>query len=189
MEEKQTAQGTATPASPVPKPDVDDLIYNTSGAALGWLGAAALARMLPPGALAEEGEVTHEPGFIRRCVAFWLDTLLVTLLSLVVGGAIGLAVSLLGASEGVRSHAMDLVLYASFLWVELVAPWRREGSTPGGAFVRMSCETKPRSGWRRAAFYAARLVVLGGAYFFLPILWPVLALFFLFARRMPYDLI
>ncbi len=169
--------------------DVDDLIYNTSGAALGWACAAALARMLPPGALAEEGEVTHEPGFIRRCVAFWLDTLLVTLLSLVVGGAIGLAVSLLGASEGVRSHAMDLVLYASFLWVELVAPWRREGSTPGGAFVRMSCEPKPRSGWRRAAFYAARLVVLGGAYFFLPILWPVLALFFLFARRMPYDLI
>ncbi len=27
MEEKQTAQGTATPASPVPKPDVDDLIF------------------------------------------------------------------------------------------------------------------------------------------------------------------
>ena len=30
--------------------DVDDLIYNTSGAALGWACAAALARVLPPGA-------------------------------------------------------------------------------------------------------------------------------------------
>ena len=96
---------------------------------------------------------------------------------------------MIGASEGMRSHAMDLVLYATFLWVELVAPWRHAGSTPGGAFVRMSCETKTRSGWRRTAFYVARLVALGSAYFFFPILWPVLALFFLFARRMPYDFI
>lgn len=169
--------------------DVDDLIYNTSGAALGWACAAALARVLPPGALAEEGEVTHTPGFVRRCVAFWLDTLLVTLVSLVVGGGIGLVLAMIGASEGMRSHAMDLVLYATFLWVELVAPWRHAGSTPGGAFVRMSCETKTRSGWRRTAFYVARLVALGSAYFFFPILWPVLALFFLFARRMPYDFI
>ena len=169
--------------------DVDDLIYNTSGAALGWACAAALARVLPPGALAEEGEVTHTPGFMRRCVAFWLDTLLVTLVSLVVGGAVGLVLAMLGASEGVRSQAMDLVLYATFLWVELVAPWRHAGSTPGGAFVRMSCETREREGARRAAFYVLRVVVLGTAYFFFPILWPVFALFYLFARRMPYDFV
>lgn len=169
--------------------DVDDLIYNTSGAALGRACATALARVLPPGALAEEGEVTHTPGFIRRCVAFWLDTLIVTLVSLVVGGAIGLALTMLGASEGVRSHAMDLVLYAAFLWVELVVPWRHAGSTPGGAFVRMSCETREHEGARRAAFYVLRVMVLGGAYFFFPILWPVLALFFLFTRRMPYDFV
>lgn len=169
--------------------DVDDLIYNTLGAVLGWLAASALARVLPPGALAEEGEVTHTPGFVRRCVAFWLDILLVTLVSLVGGGAIGLVLTMLGASEGVRSHAMDLVLYAAFLWVELVAPWRHAGSTPGGAFVRMSCETREREGARRAVFYVLRVVVLGAAYFFFPILWPVFALFFLFARRMPYDFV
>ena len=140
-------------------------------------------------ALAEEGEVTHTPGFVRRCVAFWLDILLVTLVSLVGGGAIGLVLTMLGASEGVRSHAMDLVLYAAFLWVELVAPWRHAGSTPGGAFVRMSCETREREGARRAVFYVLRVVVLGAAYFFFPILWPVFALFFLFARRMPYDFV
>ena len=122
-------------------------------------------------------------------MAFWLDTLLVTLLSLVVGGAIVLALSLLGASEGMRSHAMDLVLYASFLWVELVAPWRHDGSTPGGTFVRMSCETQERSDVRRVAFYVARVISLGAAYFFFPILWPAFVLFYLFAREMPYDLI
>ncbi len=169
--------------------DVDDLIYNTLEAVLGWLAASALARVLPPGALAEEGEVTHTPGFVRRCVAFWLDILLVTLVSLVGGGAIGLVLTMLGTSEGVRSHAMDLVLYAAFLWVELVAPWRHAGSTPGGAFVRMSCETREREGARRAVFYVLRVVVLGAAYFFFPILWPVFALFFLFARRMPYDFV
>ena len=169
--------------------DVDDLIYNTTGATVGWLCASALARVLPPGALAEEGEVTHAPGFVRRCVAFWLDTLLVTLLSIVVGGAIVLALAMLGVSEGVRGHVMDVVLYAAFAWVELVVPWRHGGSTPGGSFVRMSCETQERMGGRRAVFYVLRVVVLGGAYFFFPLAWPILTLFYLVMRAMPYDLV
>ena len=169
--------------------DVDDLIYNTTGAALGWACASMLARVLPPGALAEEGELTHEPGLVRRGVALWLDTLLVGLVSLVAGGALGVALGLAGMSEGVRSQLMDVVLYASFAWVELVVPWRHGGSTPGGAFVRMSCETTERTGLRRCAFYVARALVLGGAYFFFPLAWPVLLVFYLFARRMPYDFI
>ena len=170
--------------------DVDDLIYNTSGAALGWLAAATLARVLPPGALAEEGEVTHEPGFIRRCVAFWLDTLLTTLISTVVAGIIILV--LYNVPDGERWVDLPWALWmecAAFVLVELVRPATHGGSTPGGAFVRMSCETKPRTGARRAVFYLVRLVVLGGAYLFFPLAWPVLALFYLFARRMPYDFI
>lgn len=169
--------------------DVDDLIYNTAGAALGWACAAALARVLPPGALAEEGEVTHAPGLVRRCVALWLDTLLVSLIALVAGGAVGAALGLAGAGEGVRDQLVDAVLYASFVWIELVVPWRHGGSTPGGAFVRMSCETRERTGTRRTAFYVARALVLGGAYLFYPLAWPALVLFYLFARRMPYDFI
>ena len=170
--------------------DVDDLIYNTSGAALGWLAAAALARVLPPGALAEEGEVTHEPGFIRRCVAFWLDMLLTTLISTVVAGIIILV--LYNVPGGKRWVDLPWALWmecAAFVLVELVRPATHGGSTPGGAFVRMSCETKPRTGARRAIFYLVRLVVLGGAYLFFPLAWPVLVLFYLFARRMPYDFI
>lgn len=170
--------------------DVDDLIYNASGAALGWACAAALARLLPPGALAEEGEVTHAPGFVRRCVAFWLDTLLTTLISTVVAGIVILVLH--NVPGGERWVDEPWALWAeclAFVLVELVRPALHGGSTPGGAFVRMSCETKPRSGWRRAAFYVARLVVLGGAYLFLPLAWPLLVLFYLFARRMPYDFI
>ena len=170
--------------------DVDDLIYNTLGAVLGWLAAAALGRVLPPGALAEEDEVTHAPGFVRRCVAFWLDILLVTLISTVVAGVIILALrNVPGGERWINEPWALWIEFLAFVLVELVRPARHGGSTPGGAFVRMSCETRERTGWRRAAFYLVRLAVLGGAYFFLPLLWPLLALFYLFARRMPYDFI
>ena len=170
--------------------DVDDLIYNTAGAALGWACAAALARVLPPGALAEEGEVTHAPDLVRRCVALWLDTLLATLVSLVAVGAIALVLFNVPGTERLREVPWAIGVEAlAFLWIELVVPWRHGGSTPGGAFVRMSCETRERTGTRRTAFYVARALVLGGAYLFYPLAWPALVLFYLFARRMPYDFI
>lgn len=178
--------------------DVDDLIYNTTGAALGWCCSAALGRVLPPGALAEEGEVTREPGLVRRLVAFWLDTLLVGLVSIVAEGALRLVVALLaqlpgpapelaaGVAPWVRA-AVPWLGAAAFVVVELVAPLVRGGSTPGGGFVRMSCETRERAGARRAAFYAARTAVLGLSWYVVPVVWPMLAIFWLFARRMPYD--
>lgn len=170
--------------------DVDDLIYNTSGAALGWLCAAALGRVLPPGALAEEGEVTHAPGFIRRCVAFWLDTLLMGLLDLVLMSM--LSIVLYNLPDAVRDTVGTVMLavpVATFVLVEGILPWRHGGSTPGGGFVRMSCETRDRAGIRRVVFYLVRLAVLGLSYLFFPFAWPLLVLFYLIARRMPYDFI
>ena len=170
--------------------DVDDLIYNTAGAALGWWSAQALARILPPGALAEEGEVTHEPGFVRRSVAFWLDTLIVGIISMLAIGAFAvlapMTVDLLADAGGSWQLA---ICAAVFLWIEAVIPWREQGSTPGGRFVRMSCETRERTGAHRAAFIAVRAAVLGASYLFFPIAWPLLALFYLIWRQMPYDLI
>ena len=168
--------------------DVDDLIYNALGTVLGWFAAAALARVLPPGALAEEGSITHEPGFVRRCVAFWLDVLLTGLVTMVAVTAISLMFR--NAPEQIAWLEGPWALWVAalvFAWVECVVPWRHGGSTPGGAFVRMSCETKPRSGVRRAAFYLTRFAVLGASFVFFPFAWPLLALFYLIARKMPYD--
>ncbi len=170
--------------------DVNDLMYNTAGAALGWWGAAALARVLPPGVLARQDEVTHAPGFVRRCVAFWLDMLLFGLVTFTASAAVSIVLANIPGGGRLMQEPWPLaVAAAAFLWIEAVVPWRHDGSTPGGAFVRMSCETRPRTGARRAAFYLARVAVLG---FF--ILLPgqmatLLGLFYLFARRMPYDLI
>ena len=170
--------------------DVDDLIYNTAGAVLGWLGAAALARVLPPGALAEEGAVTHAPGFVRRFVAFWLDTLLMGLIAVVAAGACSVVLAALPGDVRWGDGPWPLVIAAAaFIWVESVVPWRHGGSTPGGAFVRMSAETRERTGGRRVAFYAARLATLAVAYLMPGFAWPVLGLFYLIARRMPYDLV
>ena len=47
--------------------DVDDVITNTLGAALGWACAWLLGRVVPPGKLASE-EPTDQPGFVRRAV-------------------------------------------------------------------------------------------------------------------------
>ena len=170
--------------------DVDDLIYNTLGACVGWWMTSMLARVLPPGALAPEGEVTHAPGFIRRCVAFWLDMLLVGLVIMVLSTAIFYLLS--NAPGGDRLMAAPWLMgiaVVTFSVVEGVVPWFHGGSTPGGGFVRMSCETRERTGARRAAFYVARLAIMGCSCVFFPMAWPLLALFYLVARRMPYDFI
>lgn len=168
--------------------DVDDLIYNTSGAALGWCASALLARVLPPGALAEEGEVTTCPGFVRRCVAFWLDVLLVGAVALVACAAVSVSLRALPGGSEMLDGPWSLVVAAlAFVLVEGVAPWFQRGSTPGGRFVRMSCETRTRTGLRRLAFYGARVTVLGLSVLFIGIAGPFIALFYLITRRMPYD--
>ena len=60
-------------------------------------------------------------------------------------------------------------------------------STPAGLFYRMSCETRKRAGAARVVFYAERAVVL-----LLVVAHPLcaglpLAVFYFFAREMPYD--
>lgn len=188
--------------------DVDDLIYNTSGAFIGWLGASLLNRILPPGALAEEDDITHEPGFVRRFVAFWLDMLLVGLITIVADGVLHLGAwgitNLLETGVLVESSAIseatmqvDAVAQAispwlgmaAFVLVEAIMPWFHKGSTPGGGFVRMSFETHERTNGKRFFFYVVRVAVLMLSWMFIPIAWPLLIIFWLFAHKMPYDLI
>lgn len=176
--------------------DVDDLIWNTSGAAVGWLVASRLARILPPGALAEEGEVTDRPGIVRRFVAFWLDMTLVGVASTIVWAA-GLFVAWGVMAAGVQNDAlaaaggtaMLLIPAVMFVAVEGAIPFMRKGQTPGGSFVRMTCETRERMGWRRVAFFLLRLFVLGCMLLFFPLAAPVLLIFYAVKRRMPYDLL
>ena len=168
--------------------DVNDLMYNTLGSMAGWGCSALLAQVLPPGALADESDVTRAPGFVRRCVAFWLDMLLAGALFVVLVGAGRLVASGLPGLGAAHGGAWRMcVATAVFVLAEGVVPWLRAGSTLGGGFVRMTFETRERAGVRRLAFYVARLLVLGGSFALFPVSWLALALFYALFRRMPYD--
>lgn len=176
--------------------ETTDLITNTLGAVAGWAGAVALGRVLPEKPETEP-EITHSPGFIRRMTAFCIDIAIAAAVSSVASSAVTLALYAVGMpyAASIALPSFALLGTAALAIVEVVVPWRCGGKTPGGSFVRMSIETRPRNAGRRAAFYAARffvvLCVCG-----LPGIEPrfgvvplICLAFFLFKRKMPYDLI
>lgn len=171
--------------------DVDDLLWNTSGAAIGWLAAAVVARVLPPGSLAEDGDVADKPGLIRRGVALWLDTLLIGIVAAIAAMVVRLAALLAGCNDyvSIGETWMPAIYGVSFVIVEGVIPWMRRGQTPGGAFVRMTCEMRERTVLRRIVFYLARLATLACLLWYFPPIALVLLVFYAFKRKMPHDCI
>lgn len=175
--------------------ETTDLVTNTAGALLGWVLARLVARVLPDAPEAEP-EVTRSPGFVRRFVAFCIDLALAGALYLIVSSAGSIACYLAGASFDAFAalHVPEVLSAACLAVMEIAVPWKRGGQTFGGGFVRMTCETVEREGTRRALFYAARFFVLLCATG-LPAFEPRLTLvplaclaFYLFKRKMPYDL-
>lgn len=74
-----------------------------------------------------------------------------------------------------------------FVAVEAVIPWFCGGSTIGGAYVHMTCESRERSTGFRLLFYVARCLTLGLAIATFWLAFPLLGLFYAIARKMPYD--
>lgn len=177
--------------------ETTDLVTNTLGALCGWLLAKVSLRVLPgPGRLAPAA-VTSSPGIVRRTVAFCIDMALAATASAIVESGLLLLLYALGGPPASVALLPVLALLGTMavLVVEVAIPWRHGGQTPGGAFVRMTCETCERQGARRAAFYAARMLVILCAVG-LPGIEPRLTVvpfaclvFYLFKRKMPYDLI
>ena len=168
--------------------DVLDLFCNTMGAAFGWSGTVLAGRLLPPSESAREGRVTDRPGFVRRAVAYWIDLTVMGAVLVVLLAAASVVLHAAGDSSwtdgGWWERAAAIAVFVVF---EGVVPWLRQGRTLGGGFVRMTCETRPRAGWQRLAFYVARVLTLAAAVALPPLVAMALLLFYAFARRMPYD--
>lgn len=79
--------------------DVDDLAANTLGAVCGLLCARVVSRVVGRGAYVEP-TITHDPGFVRRCVAAVIDLGLVWVGSVVVGAAVALGLWAVGVTGG-----------------------------------------------------------------------------------------
>ena len=172
--------------------DVCDLLWNTSGTAIGLALAFALGRIAP----AERATTltrTHNPGFIRRTTAFCLDMLLIWLITFIAFTATQVLCALLQIENEIGLTAANYCGIAAgilaFLFVEFIIPWFHEGSTPGGRFVRMSFETMERSAGWRMAFYTARIATFASLAIFNVFGVMVLGGFYLLKRCMPYDLI
>ena len=172
--------------------DVCDLLWNTSGTALGWALYLASEKVLPS-RIVQEKTLTHNPGFVRRVIAFCLDMTFVVTLSTAAGVGVQVAYALLGfdSNNGVTAATnVSLVVGClALLFTQGVFPWLHHGSTLGGKFVRMSFETAPRSEILRMVFYGLRLVVIAGALQVSFIAFPLLALFYMIKHCMPYDLL
>jgi glycopeptide antibiotics resistance protein len=180
--------------------DVDDLATNTLGAVLGFLVAGLLNKLLP----AREADRTTvtKPGFLRRLVAFVIDMALVTLTVM----PISILATLLYNNLILAKDApwqptpsigdigvSDMLTLLALVVFELSIPWMRGGRTLGGSFTHMTCETRPRNGWRRVAFYLVRTAALAIVVSPRLIQWSglftlALLIFYGIKHRMPYDL-
>ncbi|MEK2473617.1 VanZ family protein [Streptomyces noursei] len=130
--------------------DVDDLIANTAGAALGWAVAGPLARALPElDTLDDRALASGKVPFGRRLVALILDTTGVTLLSWLIG-----ALTYRELGEGTLLCAPPL---AFALWF-VVIPWLT-GATPGKHVLLLRLVT-PDGGRPSPARLALRALVL-----------------------------
>lgn len=196
--------------------DVDDLMSNTLGALVG-LGCACLVGVIRPKSAYEVPPITYHPSFVRRCIAAIIDFGLCELCSLLVVGFYAALILLLehhglvemlgtqpqlnlaGAGIVFPLAKADDMAWITF-WIclvifELLVPATCGGSTLGGSFIRMSCETKKRRGAMRALFYGLRFVVFfcvfapsifEGAALWVP---SVCVLAYPFCHGMPYDLL
>ena len=175
--------------------EVDDIIFNTLGGMLGWFCAKLFARALPQAPVGSP-EITHDPGLIRRVVALWIDLILIGLVTfgpwmffdLASEVLFGKAFSLFGMNAAQTEGVLMLVCFAIALGgIEAVFPWFKGGSTPGGLIVRMSFETKERSGGKRVLFYGVRGVFLILLFSLPQIMILFTLVFYLITRKMPYD--
>ncbi len=187
--------------------DVDDIICNTLGGIIGWMLGYLVDRLIMKDST-EPPAITHDPKFLRRCVTFWTDAMIIDFCFVIpriiifvgtklllgdTSDALSTSESVFGQSDLTISQINEVASMACFVIafavVEIIVPWRNDGSTPAGMFYRMSFETKERSDVYRVIFYSIRSVVIFALLIYLRYLLLPLALFYLIARKMPYDFI
>lgn len=174
--------------------DVDDVLCNALGGALGWLGARALGSRTADEVA--EPAIDRHPGLVRRIVALWIDFLIINVAAGLPWLMMSLAWELLldqpyrlfGLSpEQTMALVVGSMGIAAFVVVECVVPWTHAGSTPAGLFVRMTIESHERAFANRLLFYLLRTVALIALVCVPFVMVPLLGLYYLAKRCMPYD--
>jgi glycopeptide antibiotics resistance protein len=133
--------------------NVDDLMINSVGGALGYL----LAMALPEAEVerARKGEVVRKAGLFRHATAVVLDQAIAQAANVPVIFTIYLF-SDLQTVLNIRDTSLFIVTFV----VVAVIPYIARGWSIGGAVVRLNHDDEPRTFWRRTLFYLARAVLL-----------------------------
>ena len=178
---------------------MDDLLWNTTGALIGFALAMFSLRLIP--ARVADTTPTTTPGFMRRLITFIIDMTLIAFAVMPTHLFVMIVQSNLPSGSNGSWQSMEpfdwtgsILFLAALILFEGVVPWLRGGCTFGGSFTHMTVETRPREGWRRAAFYVARMATLiavvwwhsGG---FNLLVFIGLGIFWMVKHQMPYDLI
>ena len=129
--------------------EVDDLITNTTGAAVGWLIALVLRDRLPdpdPPAVVD----VASPGLIRRAGAVLIDVLVIfeiVIISALIALGVLLALDAAGIQDlGAAELAVDAVQLTVLGLLLVVVPSRRaDRGTPGTAAVHLALSTNDGS--------------------------------------------
>ncbi len=187
--------------------DVDDMLTNTLGGALGYGIGAIYTKFVPQRITATPGTVT-QPGFIHRMVSLIIDYLFCFITYLVcsygfiwaffecarnnLDGTYSLGPLLVDLSI-TRKGAIGVAIVA-FLIFEVWIPAAHRGRSLGAMYTHMTFETKERHGWTRVLFYVIRSIIMGALFVLAMIgnhwfwtVWLFLLVFYIFARKMPWD--
>ena len=179
--------------------DVDDLLWNTTGALIGFALAMLSLRLIP--ARVADMTPTTTPGFMRRLITFIIDMTLIGFAVMPTHLFVMIVRSNLPSGSNGSWQSMEpfdwtgsILFLAALILFEGVVPWLRGGCTFGGSFTHMTIETRPREGRLRVAFYVARMttliaVVWGHSGGFNLLVFIGLGIFWLVKHQMPYDLI
>lgn len=191
--------------------DVDDLITNTLGAVLGCLVAWAYGLVFPSENSIDPHEVNMRPGLLHRVVALVIDLIFVWVCDFaltfgfiawfhhIATPTLDGRFMLLGHTfaAGVFDVVARLGSVLAFFVFELLIPVLCHGQTLGAMFTHMNVEMRVRQGGRRALFYLLRWLMLFAATQLFVTPWArvgvvvvlILCVFYVVARRMPYDFV
>jgi uncharacterized RDD family membrane protein YckC len=150
--------------------DVDDLMANTLGAALGWI-IAPLIVILPSRHESDDAtRIDDRPTVPRRVVADAIDFVLAILLAIPLARAVALLPGIPGTLWGQTSGSGIVADVLALGIVVAVAPALAGGRSPGKALVRLKVTRNAgdRAGWWRLVVRAAAL--------WLPLIGPIWAL-------------
>jgi len=169
--------------------DVDDLLFNTMGAGIGyWLGSL-LPNLSHPG---RRRGVNTDAGPLQRLVTFVTDLIL----SNVIAFLLIIPVYLFGGRDGIWHHFQLPVFITVFFVLQLIVPLLWNGRTIAARFTGISLDDRERTPLWRFVFYLVRALLLASFVFTdltgrvgIAIGFATLAWYLFNNRKMPYTLV